>query len=321
MASSRTRPNYARRFFWLAVLIVLAIAAYSAGWYYLAQQIDARAASAIAAINRGGAEAVCANRSVRGYPFRIGLYCDDVTFTNAAEGTAFSAGEFRSAGQIYDPRFLIGELDGPARLETEPLPPLDLGWEIMRASVRLASPLPERVSLEGREVTAATPDAPVLTLENIEAHMRPSGTDLDLAWSFQGLQFEPALTQGRALPPFAGDADIALEDGASLAVSSERSLRGQSGTIRNMRLIAGDASISLSGPFAVDGDGLVDAELELSVENPQELSALLGDALPEFADQIETAFTALGAMPALPVTISRSRVSVAFLDVGEIPPL
>lgn len=326
MASSRTSPNYARRFVWFAVLTVLAIAAYSAGWFYVAGQIDARAETTLAALNRDGVEVTCANSTVRGYPFRIGIYCDEVAFADAAQGVAFSAGEFRSAGQIYDPRFLIGELDGPARLTAGPgLPPLELGWEILRASVRLATPLPERVSVESRDVSVRAADtAPIASIEDIEAHMRPNGSDLDLALRFASLVLDSALVQGRQVPALSGDADLAIEDGAALAASGARSLRGLSGTIRNVRLVAGNASISLSGPFAVDEQGLVDAQLQLSAENPQKLAALLGEALPEFAGQIESAFSgvaALGDAPSLPLTIARSRVSIAFLDLGELPPL
>lgn len=329
MASSKRSPNYARRFLLLAVLIVLVIAAYSAGWFYLARQIDARAATILAALNRDGVEAACTSRSVRGYPFRIGLYCDAVSFANTAEGVAFSAGEFRSAGQIYDPRFLIGELDSPAQLlPGAGLPPLEVDWEILRASVRLASPLPERVSAESRDLTITTQagggEAPAARLEHIEAHMRPNGSDLDLALRFNGLSVDPALVQGRAVPALSGEADIAVTDGVAVAAAGEVSLRGSSGTIRSARIAAGNASLSLSGPFTVNADGLVDADLQLSIENPEELSALVSQALPELADQVETLFSGLAAMgetPSLPLTISQGRVSIAFLDLGEIPPL
>lgn len=328
MASSERRPNYARRFMALAIFIVLAIAAYSAGWYYLARQIDAGAQTALVELERAGLAAVCADRSVRGYPFRIGLYCDSVAADHAAEGVTFSAGQFRSAGQIYDPRFIIGELDAPARFEMRGLPPLALDWDILRASVRLASPLPKRVSLESRAIVIATAETPVAAMEEVEAHMRPDGQDLDLALRFDGLSLDPALVQGRQVPALSGDADIALADGVAFAASGARNLRGRSGTIRNVRLAAGEASIALAGPFAVDDEGLVNAELTVAVENPRELSALLGQALPEFADQIETAFSGLavlggvgGDTPTLPLTISQGRISIAFLDLGEIPPL
>jgi hypothetical protein len=328
MASSKRRPNHARRFMALAIFILFAIAAYTAGWFYLARQVEIRVDAAIERARNTGMGVECAGRSVRGYPFRLGLYCESTAFAEADEGASFSAGAFRSAAQVYDPLFLVGELDAPARLELEGIPPLALRWEIMRASVRLASPLPERVSVESRDLSVAAQEGgdetSLATIQTIEAHMRPNAGDLDLALRFEGLVLDPALVQGRTIPPVAGVADLVVADGVALATAGERSLRGRSGTIRNARLSAEDASLALSGPFSIDAEGLLDADLQLSVENPEELSAILSQALPELADQAEALFSGLAAMgdtPTLPLTIEDGRVSLAFLDLGQIPPL
>ena len=53
MASSNGKPNYSRRFFWLAVFIVLLFGGYSAVWYYVAGALEKFAGTAIAEFNKG----------------------------------------------------------------------------------------------------------------------------------------------------------------------------------------------------------------------------------------------------------------------------
>lgn len=154
MASSGDRrPNYGRRFFWFVVAIVATASLYSAGWFYAADRLVERVEADVAALNRDGRRASCENAAVRGYPFRIGVFCRSVMFEDARGGFAFRARQFRSAAQVYQPMRIIGELDGPATLEAPGLNALDLDWSSLRASVRLASPRPERVSVEGRGLT------------------------------------------------------------------------------------------------------------------------------------------------------------------------
>lgn len=334
MASRDSRRSVSGRILLLAAFIVLAAIAYTAGWHYVAGQIDTRVEAALTSLEERGIEAICTNRAVRGYPFRIGVFCDDIAVANAAEGVAFSAGELRSAGQIYNPLFLVGELDGPASV-TLPngLPQLAFDWENLRASVRLAQPLPERLSVEGRNIKAGPAAqgsaSAMLQADSAEAHLRPNGESLDLAARFSGVTIDQTLVQGRTIPPVSGDADISIDDGVALAASGTADLRGRSGTIRKLTVAPGaDASVTVAGPVSVDDAGLIDAELTITIRNPRKLSDVLVQAFPEFVDQIRTAFSGFialggsgGETPPLPVRIVKGRVSIGFLTVGQIPPL
>ena len=99
----------------------------------------------IAAVNGDGVSAECANPTARGYPFRIGLYCDRVAFADDAEGIRLTAGGFRSAGQIYDPMRFVAELDGPASIALPRAAPLAIDWDGLagqRAAGRAAAGAP-----------------------------------------------------------------------------------------------------------------------------------------------------------------------------------
>src|SRR5690606_15077413 len=110
-----------------------------------------------------------------------------------AAGFSISTGAFRSAAQIYAPLRAVAEADAPARLVIPGLVPLDLNWKGMRASARLAWPLPERVSVEATEVRAvadvASPAGPLaFVATSLQFHMRPAEPDIDLAIRFENLE-------------------------------------------------------------------------------------------------------------------------------------
>jgi hypothetical protein len=325
-ATELSKPNYNRRILWLAAFVVLLFGGYSVGWFYLAGKVEAKAKAEIASLNRDGMVAECTNPVARGYPFRLGLFCDRVAFEDASRGVSVSAGNFRSAGQIYDPTHLIAEIDSPARIDVPQSQPLALTWDNLRASVRLAQPLPERVSVEGKMLKAATDaGAPLLAADTFEGHVRPNGQDLDLAGSFAGLALDSSLVEGRTLPLLSGDTDLTVKNGVTLIAQKAQSLRGQSGTIRSLDLSTSEtAGLSLSGPFSVGEDGLLDAQFKLTVRDPQGLAMALSEAIPEKSEQIQQGFAALsmlGSAPSLPLKISKGRASFGFIKLGNVPPL
>jgi hypothetical protein len=306
--------------------VVLLFGGYSAGWFYVADLLKQETQAAIAEISEGGARAECANPAVRGFPFRFGLYCDRVAFADASRGVGLTAGGFRSAAQVYDPTRVVAEVDGPARVELPQIAPLDLEWQGLRASARLAEPLPERLSVEGRTLTAKlAADKPLGSLVSFEAHMRPNDGDLDLAARFAGLALDPAAVEGRRLPALSGQADLSITGGAGLAASGAGSLRGRAGTVRTLSLTAApDIEVTVSGPFSIGHDGLLDAELTLSLRDPGGLATLLGNAFPEARQQIATSLSGLAALrpkPALPLRIVRGRAMLGFIPLGDIPPI
>lgn len=333
-SSSQSPVNYGRRFFWFAVAILAGIGLYSAGWFYAARLIEDKAGSAIASLNGNGRRANCEEPQARGYPFRIGLFCRSVMFEDARKGVSFQAREMRSAAQVYQPWRVIAELDGPARLEAPGLNALALDWASLLASARLATPLPERLSVEGRDVKVSLDEqsealALLAEAENVEAHLRPMGEDLDLAVRFGGVKPSAAVTEGVALPPLSGLVDATLTGGA-LPGALDGGLRGRSGTIRSLTVSFGDevggegAGVTVSGPVAVDEAGLVDAEFQITVREPMALAKILGDLAPHARREIELAASSIEAMggnTGMPLRIVKGEASLGFITLGSVPPL
>lgn len=331
MTSSRqSRTNYGRRFFWLALAVVLAGALYTAGWFYAARLVVEEVQGAVAALNGNGRRASCEEPQARGYPFRIGVFCRSVMFEDAREGVGFRARALRSAAQVYQPWRIVGELDGPARLEAPGLNALALDWSALRASVRLASPLPERTSFEATGLTVRldeqTDAAPALaSSDSVEVHMRPAGDDVDLAVRFAGLRLdEEVVGTAATVPPLSGLVDLSLAGGA-LPGGLDGSLRGRSGTVRTLTVSAeGGAGVTVSGPVSVDEAGLIDADLRVTVREPMALAKILGDLAPHARREIELALSAMagtGQAPGLPLRIVKGEARLGFVPLGAIPPL
>lgn len=329
-SSGDPKPNYSRRFAWFAAAIAAAIALYAVGWHYAAGRLSETVTASVAAVNRDGRRASCENAEVRGFPFRIGVFCRSVMYEDARGGVAFRARQFRSAAQIYAPRHVIGELDGPATLAAPGIVALELDWSSLRASARLAQPLPQRLSVEAKNLAVRIDEpgdlAPLLwQAELFELHSRPVDADLDIAIRFGNLMLAPEVVGTNAIPALRGVVDFQLDDGTSFTLAGQ-GLRGHSGTLRNatVHVNDGDAGISASGPVSVDEAGLVNAQLELTFHEPAAVASILTQLFPDFAQEIALAGQAVASMgdnPVLPMRIANGEISLGIFSLGSIPPL
>lgn len=323
------RPKKSRKFLWLTIFIVLLFGGYSAGWFYLADRVKAEVVATIAKMNRGDVSVECANPQVGGFPFRMGVSCDRVAFEDGARQLQASAGSFRTLAQVYQPTRAIAELDGPLRATAPGLGAFRLDWEKLRASVRIARPLPERISIEaeglvGEREAADSQTSPLFGAAKTEGHLRPNGADIDWAGSFTGLSIDPAAVDGRTLPVMDGSGEATVKDGVALVRSRPKSLRGQSVEIAALNLVSGEAEMSLAGPISVADDGLIDADLTVTVRNPTAVAEVLATAFPEQQDTIRQGFAGLallGDETSMPLKIVRGKANLGFIPLGDIPPL
>jgi hypothetical protein len=155
--------------FWLYApyvgLLALAVA-WSIGWVL----IRARAVSEIDGFFTREAAAGrtwdCPGRTVGGYPFRIEMRCDALTF--ARSDLTFGVGPVVAVAQVYQPGHVIVEAKGPLRLK-EGGTTLDADWRLLEASFHAALSGFQRLSLvveapkgtvEGVVLGQTTPGAP-----------------------------------------------------------------------------------------------------------------------------------------------------------------
>lgn len=330
MTSSEARhPKGSRKFLWLTVFIVLLFGGYSAGWFYVADRVKAEVVSAVARMNRGDVRVECDNPQVGGFPFRIGVSCDHLGYEDGSRQLQASASGFRSLAQVYQPTRALAELDGPLHLTAPGLGSIRLDWDRLRASVRIATPLPERVSVEaeglkGTSEASGSAGSPLFAAARTDGHLRPNGADIDWAGSFVGLTVDPGVVDGRILPTMDGSGEATVKDGVALLRSRPKSLRGQAVDIAALNLASGEAAVSIRGPVSVAEDGLIDADLVVTVSNPMAVADVLATAFPERQGPIRQGFmglSLLGNEPSMPLKIVRGKATLGFIPLGDIRPV
>ncbi|MEM7299966.1 MAG: DUF2125 domain-containing protein [Pseudomonadota bacterium] len=341
---------------WLAVAVAAGIGLWTGGWFYVASISADQIDKVIQSAARFGVTITCENRSIRGFPFRMGLFCDQTGVEAQEQAFVTKAGALRTVALLYKPGNIIAELDGPA--EASPVPdakPIKLDWDSLRASVRLGLSVPQQISLVGLNLevaipvllassdAAAEPLAAMLKLKSNQGavHLRPTpeSEDRDLDLAFQVRDFKNALASVFPEAGFDVDVDLHLTDGMARAVSGAFDQQimqfGQDGEIRKVRIASHadpTSQIELSGPFRIDTDGLVTGKMDLSVSNPAGLLDYVSSVDEQAAASVKqivnavTAFGQPGKLNGTPsrtvkIDIDKGKMRAGFIPLGEIPPL
>lgn len=324
-------PKQKRRLLpWLVALLLVVFGLYSGGWFYLADKIKGEFRQTIAELSARGIEADCANFRVSGYPLLLAIDCDGMAYEDDASNIAASAGALTAVTSLARPLVADATLRGPLRTVAPGVPPLWLDWDNLNASAKLFWPLPRKVSLAAHGLSGQTDPAddsdPVqfFSASRAQVDLEPNGQDVVYTGQFEDLEIPPEVLNGRTVPPLDGTGAVTLKNGVALVQSRPKSLRGQAVEIANLELSSGEAHISVSGPAAVDADGLVDADLVIKLRNPQAVAAILATAIPEQAGKINQGFAALamlGSEPSLPLKVVKGKAVLGFIPLGNIKPI
>ena len=331
------KPNFARRIKWLGIFTLLAMLAWTGAWFWLADLGQTKVDEALAKANARGRPVACDNRSIKGYPFRFGLFCDSVRFEDPTRGVRVSASALRTAAQVYNPWHLIAELEGPALIDAPGLQPLEIHWSLLHASMRANKPLPDRVSVEGKGLDVglrieAGAVARAIAADYAAGHMRREDKDVAFAGEAGGLSIDPAITPERTIPLLSASYDVLLKDGVRIIAAKPKdipaALRGQRGEIRSAVVIfdeGGEARVA--GPVSLDSTGLLDGDITVTFKDGDKLGQALARAIPEAASVIKPALSAAALAAgkykeaSLILTIRKGRVSAGFIPIGNIPAL
>lgn len=331
-----------RKFRNLTIGIVVFIAVYSGIWFLAAHQIQTRLAELFTTLP-GGRTAQCDDMTVRGFPFRIGLFCDAVRIDDTAQGASGTFGALRSAAQVYWPGHAVAELDGPAEIRVSPGLSISADWSLLQASVQAGLSGLNRTSLayDNMRGTAVVPimsddiDMPAprfaFAITHGETHLRQNGTDLDAAISMDGLDLKP--DKGSSLlPPLKVDAGLTFADRGEMMQSGLHSeaLRGSRGELHNITLDFGNGSVATaSGPFTISERGLISGEISVTMKN---IESWRQNLLKVFTDEDDTVMVNNIANMLKALSDGKNEASVklnirdgvaflAFFPIGELPPV
>lgn len=319
------------RFVWLAAAIVAGGALWTAGWFFIASNMESQLPAVFAEAAGPDGKAECEQPVVRGYPFRFGLFCDRFAYTDGSSGIAASAGALRSAAQFYRPGHVVAELDGPLTL-TAPGLIGRVDWQLLQASVRASAAGLERGSIDGRGMSIDLDGNRLMQKITLQAdrftvHTRRNGPDLDIA-AF-GERLQSGLAAGFAAAAFALEATLPGQ-AAVLDIPNDPKGLPQRIVLHRATLdIDPTTSIGLSGPLEIDTAGQISGDLQLLIRNPERVSDLIAGFDGEWgqaARQIAPLAPAFDTAPdddgvTLPVTIRAGLISIGVFALGRLPAL
>lgn len=316
----------------LAVFAVVGMGVYSAGWYYLAGQLAGRVEGLIASLSEDGVSLSCDNLDVRGYPFRLGVFCDGITASDMTSGDMnVTTAAFRSAAQIYRPNHVVSELEAPVRAVLANGASLALDWQALQSSTVFGTSGLSRASLQGNALVAQVEGGAIdATADTLQLHTRRNGEDLELAFMLEGARLG-GLVAPTNLPSFDFVAEAIFSDGAGFLAGrrlAAEELRGTSGVLSNATAaIDGGGRAVLNGPFEIAEDGLISGAFDLRIERLSDWQALIAAQMPGAEGTIETAtgflraFGGGGDTISVTLQVSDGRVALGIIPIGRIPPI
>lgn len=292
-SSSRAGTSVTRKLIRLAVAVVLVAVIYTGGWFYAASWLKDTLTQRLAASDNGMHSASCGNPDVRGFPFRIGLFCDSVGIDDRPSGLSATFGALRSAAQVYRPGHAVIELDGPAQMRVTPDLVLDADWDLLHASAVAWTNGLDRasVSYDGLKARLNVPSEAIsigIAAAHGEKHLRQSGEALNVAASFDALALDFG---GQALPPLNVTADMTIADAAKWISVEGPPVDVPFGTSMELRRLSldlgGGKVATLSGPLKVGEDGYVSGTLDLDIAGIAIWRDRISDAFPEAAKTVK----------------------------------
>lgn len=339
-SSEGTASGARRAFAWIVVVVIVLAAALTGAWYYLANRLDLAVRAGIETAGGEGVGITCDNRTVFGYPFRLGLRCDALHVSAPAKDFRADGGALRTAAQIYQPNKVIAELDGPLIVDAPDAPPLDIRWSLAQSSTTFWTEGIDHFSLVLTEPVVALSEPagarrPLVQSDHVEVHARRRDDSLDLAVTDRGVKvFGPAL---EALPVFDASIDLTVDGAADWlagrrnGVTPGEALAGKSGTLRSLKLaLAGEGggSADVSGPFRFADDHTVSGQFDIVVTSPDTIAAFVAKLSPQaagiagsIASGIAFAGTTENGRTTIRITVTDGQASLGVIPLGALPPL
>ena len=283
---SATGSASARKIWLLGLGVAAFVALYTGAWFFGADRLKGyvrhRLSDASVAV-------ACTGLDVKGFPFRIGVFCDAVGIDDKRTGTSASFGALRSAAQVYRPGHAVMELDGPALVRVSPDIALTADWQLMQASAVAGTGGLERASIASDALkgnfTASMGETKLDFLaRHGEMHARANGDALDAALSLDGLELTAADTP---VPKADVSLDVTIANAAGWLNDGPppNAPRNTKGDLRSLRLDFGNGnSATLSGTFKINDKGLVSGKFQLDVSGIDTLRDIVSQAFPDMAD-------------------------------------
>jgi hypothetical protein len=318
---SPKKPSRIGLFIMPSLIAILAMAV-SVWWVMATRMADAGFDRWLASEAASGRPWTCASRSIGGYPFRVELRCDGLAMTtDKSELRSVSLTGFLAIAQIYDPKHVIVDINGPMRVGLANDQTATVSWAVMRSSLHFETPQrADRVSwvVDGLALETSNPLV-AAKLGHAEFHARkidgePGGPS----------DIETVITASDAMmrdvqPPASFEAHLMTKKGWLLienpGPSGLENWRASGGEflIDQWDMKRGQQSLILKGSLTLDDGHRLNGKIDFSATG-------LGETLKESGLSILGGSLGAGTVK-LPLTFNKGRVLIGPLKIIDIPPL
>ncbi|MEM7214695.1 MAG: DUF2125 domain-containing protein [Pseudomonadota bacterium] len=315
----------------LLVLLSTIGAAWSWGWYFVAGKVEETLVQAKARLEDRDKNLRCTNQAISGFPFRISVTCDSVTYSDNRRNLLFEAGELRSAAQAYQPGKAIIELDAPSIITMNQTDRFDVSWNTMRASMKAGFGGVEKFSAVGTTIRLDSEGSSrdSVDISELQMHGRKVNVnDVDLA-----LVSEKVISIGGLWPNFDLKVNLRFDDIYDilsrnpdlLGIARKQGLAGELTHLDYMPENGG--RVIIKGPLEINTKGELSGRFDVTVSELKKLVNSLSLAFPDHKKTFREAELAAGLLSAvtggseikIPVTVVRGEAIVGLIPIGKIP--
>jgi hypothetical protein len=333
-----------RKFAWLAVVVVLVVGGWIAGWLYAAGEARAQIEQLASNDGETAPRFTCDRLNVSGFPFRFDLDCSDATLVDRDLTVTFAG--LRASVLAYNPAHMIVSAKGPfAYADAFSGSQRRLDFSKLDGSLRLtAADAIKGLSGEGWRVARLSVEADELIVtdivagnvfeasaRHIEAHLVDVPEQLDRSAGTATLAQYVAV-EGLTLPGVTiGDGDLTLEaqltglpaDIRHFGVGDAvRNWQAAGGTLKVARLAGNQASpeeaFDVNGEFRLTGGGYVEGQLNYTTKG-------VLDRLSQIVPTVQLAMLRGAPQPdgsfANSLTVNDGQVRLLTFVFAELPPL
>lgn len=320
-----------RRIIILGTIVLVAVLAWTAGWFYLANEVRRNVTALANADGVAAPRIACEQLGVGGYPFRLDVTCTGGSYLDGDLSATLS--ELRASVRVYSPFHVQLFARGPvdfADAFTGSRSRVD--WQDLEASVRLSDWRIARASLVAEApvwTDTLAGEVPLANASHAEFHLVDDPAKHDPAAQTAALDAYATVT-GLVSAGFAIDQGQGTLEAEITGLPDDVRAFGEPEPLRRWQAAGGqlqivslkgndaDQSLDVSGLLALDPQGRANGSLNIASKGIAELVAPL---VPEQLRGLVLGGPAEDGTYSQVLTIHSGAVLSGIIPVGMIPPL
>lgn len=322
-------PAASRKIRRLGIAVVIVVALYSVGWFFVASKIETYLKGFLG--GAGPVDIECPGLATEGFPFLIGFTCDKTEIGDA--GNFLTTGALRVAARIYSPGSAVVELDGPANVSLSDGSNLSAEWKSLRSSFSAGLSSLKTFSASGEDVALDyMSDALLSALKakasHGEVHLRGNGPDLEAAVLARNFELGAEGMPEPIVPVLSTSAQLTVTGKAELLEGKPLVGKAMKGQLTSFRIEMSDGLYGeMSGPYEIDDEGYISGEFKTRFEKIDLWQQHLLKLFPDAEGTISGLAALLkglakgGEDVTVNLVVTKGTLSLSMVPLARIPPI